>query len=70
MGELCEKHGVSIHAILQTPITDEQDVPFVLQTESTMLSQIQGLCSDLEKLDFCECARERRYHKTLPACMR
>jgi len=52
-GEICEKHGVSIHSILQNPITRRDDAAFVLITEKVPLSSVMGVCADLEGLDWC-----------------
>ena len=53
VGELCEKHGVSIHAIHQIPIVDNDNVPFVVQTEEVSSDNIEQLCTDLESEAFC-----------------
>mmetsp|Transcript_9069 Transcript_9069/g.20473 ORF Transcript_9069/g.20473 Transcript_9069/m.20473 type:complete len:500 (+) Transcript_9069:111-1610(+) len=52
-GEICEKHGVSIHSILQNPITRRDDAAFVLITEKVPLSSVKSVCADLEGLDWC-----------------
>jgi len=53
VGELCEKHGVSIHAINQTPITDFNDIPVGLVTEEAQFNQVDQLCDSLQKCGFC-----------------
>jgi len=53
-GEICEKHGVSIHSILQNPITRINDAAFVLITEKVALSSVKKVCVDLEELDWCQ----------------
>jgi homoserine dehydrogenase len=53
-GEVCEKHGVSIHSILQNPITKKDDAAFVLITEKVSASKIMKVCEDMEALDWCD----------------
>jgi len=53
VGELCEQHGVSIHAINQTPITDFNDIPVGLVTEEAQFNQVDQLCDSLQKCGFC-----------------
>eukprot|EP00980_Cylindrotheca_fusiformis_P012711 scaffold3108_cov152-Cylindrotheca_fusiformis.AAC.2 len=52
-GEVCEKHGVSIHSILQNPITKKDDAAFVLITEQVSVSQVLKVCKDMEAFDWC-----------------
>ena len=52
-GEICEKHGVSIHSILQNPITKKSDAAFVLITEKVSLASVKKVCTDIEELDWC-----------------
>lgn len=52
-GEICEKHGVSIHSILQNPVTSKADSAFVLITEKVPLTSIEKVAADLEKLAWC-----------------
>ena len=52
-GEICEKHGVSIHSILQNPVTKRDDAAFVLITEKVPLASVKSVCADLEGLDWC-----------------
>lgn len=52
-GEICERHGVSIHSILQNPVTKRDDAGFVLITEKVALGAVKKVCSDLEGLDWC-----------------
>ena len=56
VGEVAEKHGISIEAVLQNPITDRERVDFVVTTERCLRSQVEGMCADVEKLEF---ARKR-----------
>lgn len=52
-GEVCEKHNVSIHSILQNPITRRDDAAFVLVTENVSLQAVKSVCADLEGFDWC-----------------
>ena len=52
-GEICEKHGVSIHSILQNPVTKRDDAAFVIITEKVPLTSLKEVAADLEKLDWC-----------------
>jgi homoserine dehydrogenase len=53
-GEICEKYNVSIHSILQNPITRNDDAAFVLVTERVYLSSIKKVCADIEQLEWCQ----------------
>lgn len=52
-GEICEKHGVSIHSILQNPVTKKTDAAFVLITEKVSLAAVEKVAADLEGLKWC-----------------
>jgi len=52
-GEICEKHKVSIHSILQNPITSRDDAAFVLVTEKVPLQAVKNVCADVEGLEWC-----------------
>jgi hypothetical protein len=52
-GEVCEKYGVSIHSILQNPVTRRDDAAFVLITEKVPLSSIKACCAEIEAFDWC-----------------
>ena len=52
-GEICEKHGVSIHSILQNPVTKNDDSAFVIMTEKVDLKAIKNVVADIEALDWC-----------------
>jgi homoserine dehydrogenase len=52
-GEICEKHNVSIHSILQNPITKRDDAAFVLVTEKVTLSSVKQVCAEIEQLEWC-----------------
>ena len=54
VGELAEQAGVSIHSILQTPITDRMSADFVVTTEDAKVSQVEELCDSInQQEDFC-----------------
>lgn len=53
-GEICEKYGVSIHSILQNPITKRDDAAFVLITEKVALTKVKQVCAEIEALDWCK----------------
>lgn len=52
-GEACEKHGISIHSILQNPIKKKDDAAFVLITEKVPVSKIHDVCREMEALEWC-----------------
>jgi homoserine dehydrogenase len=52
-GEVCEKYGVSIHSILQNPITKRDDAAFVLITDKVPLSSVKKFCAQIEDFDWC-----------------
>ena len=52
-GKLCHANGISIHAVLQDPISDSDNVPFVITTESCRKSQVEALAVACEGLDWC-----------------
>ena len=52
-GAICQKHNISIHAVLQNPITDPTNVPFVITTESCRRSQVAAFCDDAVKESWC-----------------
>eukprot|EP00947_MAST-08B_sp_MAST-8B-sp1_P001198 g1198.t1 len=52
-GALCEAAGISIHAILQTPIEDHNNVAFAVTTEPCYLEQVETFTAALAKEDFC-----------------
>jgi len=52
VGEIAERHGVSIYAILQNPISDPNDIHFVVTTEPARHSQVQAFADDIAKQDF------------------
>jgi homoserine dehydrogenase len=52
-GEVCEKYGVSIHSILQNPITKRDDAAFVLITDKVPLSSVKKFCAEVEDFDWC-----------------
>jgi homoserine dehydrogenase len=52
-GEICEKHKVSIHSILQNPVTKKTDAAFVLVTEKVPLESVKKVVAEIEGLDWC-----------------
>jgi homoserine dehydrogenase len=52
-GEICEKHNVSIHSILQNPVTKKTDAAFVLVTEKVPLESVKKVAAEIEGLDWC-----------------
>jgi homoserine dehydrogenase len=52
VGELAESQGVSIHSILQQPITDRMNADTVVTTEACKYSQVKALCELIEEADF------------------
>lgn len=52
VGEAAEKLDISIHAILQNPITSRSNVDFVVTTENVALSQIQKFAAQIAKEPF------------------
>jgi homoserine dehydrogenase len=55
IGELAESQGVSIHSILQRPITDRMAADTVVTTESCKLSQVEALCELIGREEFAIC---------------
>ena len=51
-GELAERHGVSIYAILQNPIVDPTNIDFVVTTEPAKYSQVKAFADDTMKQNF------------------
>jgi len=60
VGQLAEKHGVSVNSILQNPIDDKMVADCVVTTEECKLSQVMALCEDLGNEDFA---------RATPLCM-
>ena len=52
VGEKAEESDISIHAILQNPITSHDNLNFVVTTEKCFLLQIENFVASLEKCDF------------------
>ena len=52
-GEVCEKHGVSMHSILQNPVTARDDAAFVLITDKVSLTAVKEVAAELEGFDWC-----------------
>lgn len=55
IGELSEKHGISIDSILQNPIKDKLMADFVVTTEECRLRQVEQFCHDIAHEDFVRC---------------
>lgn len=53
-GEICEKYGVSIHSILQNPITSKDDAAFVIVTEKVSNTNMKKVVADLEELEWVQ----------------
>ncbi len=53
-GEICEKYGVSIHSILQNPITSIDNAAFVIVTEKVSNTNMKKVVADLEELDWVQ----------------
>ena len=55
VGEVCEKHGVSIHSILQNPSKPGgQDSAFAIVTEKVEYAAILKVLADVEAFDWCK----------------
>eukprot|EP00585_Thalassiosira_rotula_P005917 CAMPEP_0196133336 /NCGR_PEP_ID=MMETSP0910-20130528/2600_1 /TAXON_ID=49265 /ORGANISM="Thalassiosira rotula, Strain GSO102" /LENGTH=471 /DNA_ID=CAMNT_0041393051 /DNA_START=164 /DNA_END=1579 /DNA_ORIENTATION=+ len=54
VGEICEKHGVSIHSILQNPIAKSQESAFAIVTEKVEYAAIVRVMADIEALNWCK----------------
>lgn len=54
IGEICEKHGVSIHSILQNPVQKNQDSAFAIVTEKVEFGAILKVLADIESLNWCK----------------
>ena len=52
VGDLAETQGVSIHSILQQPITDRMAADTVVTTEACKYSQVKALCELIEKEEY------------------
>jgi len=53
-GEVCEKHGVSIHSILQNPVTSKNNAAFVIVTEKVSNTALKKVVAELEDLDWVQ----------------
>jgi homoserine dehydrogenase len=53
-GEICERNGVSIHSILQNPVTKKSNAAFVLITERVSSTNIKKVVAELEALDWVQ----------------
>lgn len=53
-GEICEKYGVSIHSLLQNPVTSESNAAFVIVTEKVSNTNMKKVVAELEGLDWVQ----------------
>merc|ERR1711935_664799 len=53
-GEICEKHGVSIHSLLQNPVTKKSDAAFAIITEKVSNTSMKKVVAELEGLDWVQ----------------
>lgn len=53
VGEVCEKHGVSIHSILQNPVAKNQESAFAIVTDKVDSTAILKVMADIEALSWC-----------------
>lgn len=51
-GEICEKYGVSIHSLLQNPVTKKSDAAFAIITEKVSNTSMKKVVAELEGLDW------------------
>merc|ERR1712028_284283 len=51
-GEICEKYGVSIHSLLQNPVTKKSDAAFAIITEKVSNTAMKKVVAELEGLDW------------------
>lgn len=54
VGEVCEKHGVSIHSLLQNPIAKNQESAFAIVTEKVQYASIIKVIAEIEALNWCK----------------
>uniref|UniRef100_A0A7S3JYH8 Homoserine dehydrogenase n=1 Tax=Aureoumbra lagunensis TaxID=44058 RepID=A0A7S3JYH8_9STRA len=52
IGDVAEKRGVSINAVLQNPIKDPKQIAFVVTTDSVKFSSAQAFVNDVAQLPF------------------
>lgn len=52
-GKLCHDNGVSIHAVLQNPIENSNNVPFVITTEICRRSQVEAFSKSWAEQEWC-----------------
>jgi len=53
IGDICERNNVSIHSLLQNPISSRQDSAFAIITDKASLSSIKKVCAELDCVDWC-----------------
>ena len=49
LGVSAEGAGVSIHSVLQGPISDRDDIDFVVMTEVCKMSEVEGMVEGLKR---------------------
>jgi homoserine dehydrogenase len=54
VGEVCEKHGVSIHSLLQNPVAKNQESAFAIMTDKVDYAAILKVMADIEALSWCK----------------
>ena len=53
-GEICEKNGVNIHSILQSPTTKKSDTAFAIFSEYVCNTNMKKVVAELEVLDWVQ----------------
>jgi len=53
IGDICQRNNVSIHSLLQNPISSRQDSAFAIITDKASLSSIRKVCAELDCVDWC-----------------
>lgn len=53
VGEYCADNNISIDSVVQLPIADADNLPFVITTGETNLENIQAFCAQIQATDFC-----------------
>lgn len=53
-GEICEKYGVSIHSLLQNPVTKNSDAAFAIITEKVSNTNMKKVVAELEGLNWVQ----------------
>lgn len=53
VGQHCAENNISIDSVVQLPIEDSANLPFIITTKSTKLKNIEAFCSQIQSTDFC-----------------